>query len=66
MVLDKSEYEISEDGSKITITKECLEHLRDHYNNVRKSYGNSKVAWMYLGKSDVFVDILKMFEPLEG
>lgn len=67
MIFEQGEYEISEDGKKITITKECLEEWRNHYDKVRKHYGvRSNVAWMYLGKTDVFVDLLKMFEPLEG
>lgn len=67
MILEQGEYEISEDGEKITITKKALEEWRNHYDKVRKHYGErSNVAWMYLGKTDVFVDLLKMFEPLEG
>ena len=64
MTLRKGEYEINEDS--ITIKKEVLEQWRDHYSEVSKSESREQLSLLYLGKHDVIVDILKMFEPLEG
>ena len=64
MTLRKGEYEINEDS--ITIKKEILEQWRDHYLEVSKSESREQLSLLYLGKHDVIVDILKMFEPLEG
>lgn len=64
MTLRKGEYEINEDS--ITIKKEVLEQWRDHYLEVSKSESREQLSLLYLGKHDVIVDILKMFEPLEG
>lgn len=64
MTLRKGEYEVNEDS--ITIKKEILEQWRDHYLEVSKSESREQLSLLYLGKHDVIVDILKMFEPLEG
>ena len=64
MTLRKGEYEINEDS--ITIKKEILEQWRDHYLEASKSESREQLSLLYLGKHDVIVDILKMFEPLEG
>ena len=64
MTLRKGEYEVNEDS--ITIKKEVLEQWRDHYLEVSKSESREQLSLLYLGKHDVIVDILKMFEPLEG
>lgn len=64
MTLRKGEYEINEDS--ITIKKEVLQQWRDHYLKVSKSESREQLSLLYLGKHDVIVDILKMFEPLEG
>lgn len=64
MTLRKGEYEINEDS--ITIKKEILEQWRDHYLEVSKSESREQLSLLYLGKHDVIVDFLKMFEPLEG
>lgn len=64
MTLRKGEYEINEDS--ITIKKEVLQQWRDHYLEVSKSESREQLSLLYLGKHDVIVDILKMFEPLEG
>lgn len=68
MVLQKDEYEISRDGKKITLSKEALEKLRDHYNKLSafKDEVPSYISWLYIGRTDAIVRILKMFEPLEG
>ena len=66
MVLEKDEYRIQDDG--IWISKAALEECRDHYckvadkchlgkNNIQKVF--------YIGKADVYLDLLKHFEPLE-
>lgn len=63
------------DGDSITLNKKELEEIRDHYCKVADKFkpkgkdGKSKnpiLYGMYLGKADAIVDILKMFEPLEG
>ena len=65
MELRKDEYRIEDDG--IWIKKEVLESWRDHYLKVVKKVDyNPIMQGMYIGKADVFTDLLKMFEPLEG
>ena len=54
------------EGDYIKVSKAELEQLRDHYNNVASEKGKGKIGWFYLGKREVIIDILKMFEPLEG
>lgn len=54
------------DGDNIIITKSELERWRDHYQEVANRRGRGKIGWFYLGKREVMIDILKMFEPLEG
>ena len=54
------------DGEYIRISKKELEELRDHYFNVASEKGKGKIGWFYLGKHEVIIDILKMFEPLMG
>lgn len=67
MILQQGEYEISEDGEKITITKKCLEELRDLCSKTVKDYSyNTLMSWMYMGEYNVLCEILKMFEQLEG
>lgn len=67
MVFEKGEYSISDDGEKITISKKVLEEWRNHYKKVvRDEMPNNIMMAYYNGKSEVFRDILKMFEPLEG
>lgn len=57
-------YEV--DGDNIIITKDELEKWRDHYQKEANTKGRGKIGWFYLGKREVIIDILKMFEPLEG
>lgn len=67
MELRGNEYKIEDDG--IWIKKEVLESWRDHYRKVSidcREKGNMWLAWFYMGKRDMCVDLLKMFEPLEG
>ena len=71
MVLEKDEYKIENNG--IWIPKKVLRHLRDHYCKVadkcKKEYFDNKDNFkfpLYIGKADVYKDLLKMFEPLEG
>ena len=54
------------DGDSITISKAELEKWRDHYHNEALEEGKGKIGWLYLGKREVMIDILKHFEPLMG
>ena len=68
MTLRNGDYEIH--GDSITIRKEVLEQWRDHYHmkgrEKSEADGPTWQSWYYWGKADVFVDLLKLFEPLEG
>ena len=61
MTLRNGEYEIKDD--KIIIPKKVLEKLRDHYKAEEQDCDGT-LSWFYLGKCDVYLDLLKMFEPL--
>ena len=56
------------DGDYIKVSKAELEQLRDHYGNVASSYTTKDMHrwWYYMGKREICIDMLKMFEPLEG
>lgn len=54
------------DGEYICISKEELERWRDHYQEEANTRGRGKIGWFYLGKREVMIDMLKMFEQLEG
>lgn len=56
------------DGDYIKVSKAELEQLRDHYGNVASSYVTKDMHrwWYYMGKREICIDMLKMFEPLEG
>lgn len=58
------DYEV--DGDYIKISKEELERWRAHYQEEANIKGRGKIGWFYLGKRDVMIDMLKMFEQLEG
>lgn len=68
MTLRQGECQITEDS--ITIKKEVLEQWRDHYGNIVSNNEHIRATEIlrqfYIGIRDVFVDLLKMFEPLEG
>ena len=60
------------EGDSITLNKKELEEIRDHYCKVADKFkpkkGDEKFDFKYpyyIGKADVVVDILKMFDPLE-
>ena len=60
------------EGESITLNKKELEEIRDHYCKVADKFkpkkGDEKFDFKYpyyIGKADIVVDILKMFEPLE-
>lgn len=60
------------EGESITLNKKELEEIRDHYCKVADKFkpkkGDEKFDFkypFYIGKADIVVDILKMFEPLE-
>lgn len=69
MTLRQGEYKIENDG--IWIPKAVLEEWADHYaKTYEECAANHKQArkmleWLYIGKREVLVDLLKMFEPLE-
>jgi len=66
MVLRKDEYVVYDD--KITISKKALEECKQHYCKVADKCHlgkNNLQKVFYTGKADVYVDLLKHFEPLE-
>lgn len=71
MVIRGDDYKI--EGEGIWLSKELLEKYKAHYLNVaeghRDSWKKNKDTFkfpFYVGKAEVMIDILKMFEPLEG
>ena len=57
------------DGEYICISKKELKELRGHYHQLTVQYYKEGDSWrstFYAGKRDVYIDILKMFEPLMG
>ena len=67
MTLRGEEYRIEDEG--IWVSRKALEEWRDHYfNNAldRELSEQDEKQMFYLGKHEVIVDMLKMFEPLEG
>lgn len=57
------------DGDYIKVSKAELEQLRDHYEGLAQHHTKNRDSFrqaFYLGKRDVCIDMLKMFEPLEG
>lgn len=54
-------YHINEDYIKVS--KKGLEELRDHYDSLSKKYNDSFRQGYYLGKRDVCIELLKIFEP---
>ena len=63
MTLRNGDYEIH--GDSITIWKEVLEKWHKHYNKVSKENFDYMQAY-FAGKADDVLDLLKLFEPLEG
>lgn len=53
------------DGDYICINKAELEELRVHYHSLAMEK-RGKLGYFYLGKRDICIEILKMFEPLIG
>lgn len=65
MTLRNGDYEIH--GDSITIRKEVLQSWYDHYMKVAEEKTDSKYVKTYFhGKADDVLDLLKLFEPLEG
>ena len=69
MVFEKYKIE----GDSITLDKQELKEIRDHYcklaDRFKPKKDDEKFDFRYpyyIGKADVLVDILKMFEPLEA
>ena len=66
MVLQKDEFRI--DGDGIWISKKALEECKQHYCKVADKCHlgkNNLQKVFYMGKADVYVDLLKHFEMLE-
>ena len=66
MILQSDEYKIQDDG--IWISKAALEECKQHYCRVADKCHlgkNNLQKVFYMGKADVYVDLLKHFEPLE-
>ena len=66
MVLEKDEYRIEGDG--IWISRVALEECKQHYQKVADKchLGKNNIQKVfYIGKADVYLDLLKHFEPLE-
>lgn len=71
MILQSDEYKIENNG--IWIPKKVLKQLQKQYCKVadqcKKEYFDGKDNFkfpMYIGKADVYIDLLKHFEQLEG
>ena len=65
MTLSNDEYKI--EGNGIWVRKDVLEMCKLHYAKEADAYKKDAFRYpYYLGKSEVFLDLLKMFEPLEG
>jgi len=66
MQLERDEYKIQDDG--IWISRKALEECKQHYQKVADKCHLSKnniQKVFYIGKADVYVDLLKHFDPLE-
>ena len=63
MTLRNGDYEIN--GDSITIRKEVLEKWHQHYNKVSRENFDYMQAY-FAGKADDVLDLLKLFEPMEG
>ena len=70
MQLERDEYKIQDDG--IWISKKALEECKQHYCKVADKFSPKPKKQdldfrysFYLGKADVYVDLLKHFESLE-
>lgn len=65
MTLSNDEYKI--EGNGIWISKDALESWREHYTQEADRNKKEGVCHgIYLGKADVLIDLLEIFEPLEG
>ena len=66
MTLKEDEYKV--EGYGIWISKKALEECKQHYCKVADKCHlgkNNLQKVFYMGKADVYVDLLKHFEPLE-
>ena len=70
MILQANEFKIENDG--IWISKKALEECRNHYCKVADKFKpktkkqDLDFRWpFYVGKADVYIDLLKHFEMLE-
>ena len=59
-------YDCKIDGDNITVSKDVLEKWRDHYWEASREQGDEWRKGFYIGKADVYINILKLFEPLEA
>ena len=66
MQLEQDEYRIQDDG--IWISKKALEECKQHYKQVAENCFDEKnelKTLFYIGKSNVYSELLKHFEQLE-
>ena len=65
MTLEQGEFKI--EGEGIWIRKDVLDRCKAHYAKEADAYKKDAFRYpYYLGKSEVFLGLLKMFEPLVG
>lgn len=66
MILQGNDFKIENDG--IWLSRKALEECKKHYCKVADKCHlgkNNLQKVFYMGKADVYVDLLKHFEPLE-
>ena len=63
-IFNHENYKIQDEG--IWVTKSMLEHLRDYYIDKVHDVASRMLSAYYSGRADACIDLLKMFEPLEG
>ena len=49
-------------GNEITLSKQDLECVRDHYLDLSRNERREQLSLYYQGKHDVIVDVLKLFD----
>ena len=65
MTFNNGEYEITNDGESIEISKAALEKWREHYHRVAKKQSSDEIRRYFIGRATTIIDILKHFEELE-
>lgn len=54
------------DGEYISISKKELENYMSHYSHLADKQTELFMKMFYAAKFDVLLDIVRLFEPLEG